>query len=115
MLLSSLFAAENKEQLSFIFEGKESKIQMSYYLDAQVNSDCLEKKSYCLAIKAFSGDSKKLKMDSSGSPALSYCKSVSATPVLLKNKGNEEVGFCLFDDLSLIRAWDLFSKHAGKK
>ena len=115
ILLPISWASESIEELSFFFEGKETKIPMVSFNGAEFNTDCTKSLKSCDAYKAYNGKPKKLKKDNSGSIALSYCKTLNSTPVLLKNKKDEEFAFCLFEDLSFVKAWDIYHKHWEEK
>ena len=115
VLIPTSWALEPNDSLSFFFEGKEASIPMAIYKGSQVSADCIKTSESCQAIKILNGKSVKFAKDKSGSLALDYCKAVEATPVLLKNKKDEQIAFCLFEDVSFINAWDLYHKHWGEK
>ncbi|NUN05089.1 MAG: DUF333 domain-containing protein [Bdellovibrio sp.] len=81
------------------------------------NSSCLKETS-CKALRISRGVAFKIHETNSslaGNPGANYCWDVGAKNRILKDSKNNEYDFCVFDDGSMIDAWNLYAKHYPPK
>ena len=85
---------------------------------AQFSTSCLKSgKPSCEAWKVFSGKAKtetESKIPLAGDPAAKYCWDVGAKNRILKSADNKQYDYCVFNDGSMIDAWDLYYRHFPK-
>lgn len=121
ILLSSLLSISAFAQTSLkLFENEKYKdIKISEFQKAHLGSDCLKSgKPNCQAWTVYSGKAKsttKANTPLAGDPAARYCWDVGAKNRILKSPENKEYDYCVFDDNSMVDAWDLYYKHFPRK
>ncbi|HEX7674569.1 MAG TPA: DUF333 domain-containing protein [Bdellovibrio sp.] len=120
-LLISLFSTSAFAQTSLkLFENEKYKdIKITEFQKVHLGSDCIKSgKPNCQAWATYSGKPKentKANTPLAGDPAAHYCWDVGAKNRILKSSDNKEYDYCIFDDGSMIDAWDLYYKHFPRK
>lgn len=105
----------HSSDLSFRYyvDSKYTNVNIVQIGDLKVNEICKRKKN-CKAVTVATGQP--IKARGSTGPTYfhagaSYCWDVGAKNRILKDAQNNEYDFCVFDDGSMIDAWNLYGKH----
>ena len=117
-LLFFLFSIESLSKeigLQYFVNGKYIGIKIERIENLKINCST---KAKCKALAVAKG--KPFKAEESTGPSYhnagaSYCWDVGAKNRILKDAKNNEYDFCVFDDGSMIDAWNLYSKHYPPK
>lgn len=120
-LVISLLSLQAFAQTSLkFFENEKYKdIKITEYQKIHLNSECFKGgKPQCQAWLTFTGKAKdltKAKTPLAGNPAAHYCWDVGAKNRILKAADGKQYDYCVFEDNSMIDAWDLYYKHFPRK
>lgn len=99
--------------LKYNIDGKSTVVNIVEIKKNKVSANCL-KNSSCLAMKISNGKPAKIQVTKSpfvGNPGANYCWDVGAKNRILVDEKNNQYDFCVFEDGSMIDAWNLYSKH----
>lgn len=107
--------------------GAEKILTLKYYVDkdyvsvptrrigkVRVNDMCYRKVSTCKALKVSKTSPKSARQKKNtlaGNPGANYCWDLGAKNRILKDDQNNQYDFCVFEDGSMVDAWNLYEAH----
>ncbi|MFM6929617.1 MAG: DUF333 domain-containing protein [Bdellovibrio sp.] len=101
--------------LRYYTNGKYEQIKMTEVQKSRFSINCIKNgKPSCDAWTVFSGKSKpesQNKTPLAGDPAAKYCWDVGSKNRILKSADNKQYDYCVFNDGSMVDAWDLYYRH----
>jgi putative hemolysin len=112
MFLQHAIAAETID-LKYLSNGKYLDVKIVKIGKSKVSIDC-QANTACTALKVANGKAFKIQLTSApfvGNPGANYCWDIGAKNRILKDEKNNQYDFCVFEDGSMIDAWNLYSKH----
>lgn len=113
----SSFAANSDLKLKYFTNNSYILVTTKKIGAFQVNDLC-QKNSSCKALQIAKGKPFKIQPTKApflGNPAANYCWDAGAKNRILKDEKNNQYDYCVFDDGSMIDAWNLYSAHHGNK
>ncbi|WP_295900349.1 DUF333 domain-containing protein [uncultured Bdellovibrio sp.] len=113
--LSFLVAHASPEDLNlkYFVNNAYTQVQTKKIDKFRVNDLCVKKQN-CKAMLTAKGKPFKVqqtKAPFTGNPGANYCWDVGAKNRVLKDDKNNQYDFCVFDDGSMVDAWDLYQAH----
>lgn len=117
LFLTSMHSLAVASTFRYFTNGNYTNVEIVNIANLKVNEFC-RSKAKCKAVIVANG--KPFKAERSSGPVYhnagaSYCWDVGAKNRILKDAKNNEYDFCVFDDGSMIDAWNLYSKHYPTK
>ncbi len=116
MFLQYADATENKN-LKYLNNGNYLDVKIVKIGKYKVSISCHTNTS-CAALKVANGKPFKIQKTDApfvGNMGANYCWDVGAKNRILLDSKNNQYDFCVFDDGSMIDAWNLYSKHYPPK
>lgn len=116
LLLSLAFASSDLE-LRYFVNNAYTKVETKKVDNFRVNDVCVKNKK-CKAMEVAKGKPFKIKPTKTpfvGNPGANYCWDAGAKNRVLKDSKNNQYDFCVYEDGSMVDAWDLYSAHYPDK
>lgn len=113
VIFGSAHAAESDLKLKYFVNNAYTSVQTQKVGTFRVNDVC-SKNPKCKALTVGRGKPvqiQKTKAAFVGNSGANYCWDVGAKNRILKDEKNNQYDYCVFEDGSMIDAWDLFSAH----
>lgn len=115
ILLSSqsASAASTDLKLKYFVINTYTQVQTQKVGNFRINDLCVKKQN-CKAMLVAKEKPFKIQQTKApfvGNPAANYCWDVGAKNRVLKDDKNNQYDFCVFEDGSMIDAWDLYQAH----
>ncbi|WP_413612888.1 DUF333 domain-containing protein [Bdellovibrio sp. HCB-110] len=114
IFLSSLaFTAGTDLKLKYFVNNAYTQVQTQKIGNFRINDLCVKKQN-CKAMLVAKGKPFKVQETKApfvGNPGANYCWDVGAKNRVLKDEKNNQYDFCVFEDGSMIDAWDLYRAH----
>ncbi|WP_374076676.1 DUF333 domain-containing protein [Bdellovibrio bacteriovorus] len=115
ILLGSLIAsaAGTDLKLKYFVNNAYTQVQTQKIGNFRINDLCVKKQN-CKAMLVAKGKPFKVQETKApfvGNPGANYCWDVGAKNRVLKDEKNNQYDFCVFEDGSMIDAWDLYRAH----
>ncbi len=118
LLLPQLSSASVEfEKFSYWRSGKQIQVPIAEVDNVKVNDICANKQNKCIALKKLHQKSslKKMRQAIPGNAAGSYCDFLSGTQLFMQRNGDGlKSQFCVFSDLTMVDAKDLYLRHYGE-
>ncbi|MEN0060262.1 MAG: DUF333 domain-containing protein [Bdellovibrio sp.] len=116
LFLIPAFAANTK--MKYYINNAYTTIEIQKQGKVRVDAVCSKKLSKCTALQVANGKrfpASPHKGPLFGNPASSYCWDVGGKSRILKDEKNNQYDYCVFNDGSMVDAWDLYSVHYSNK
>lgn len=113
---ASISFAEVTNKFKYFVNGKYTDVETISISSVRVNLLC--KNTACKALKVANGKPFKIQKTEApfvGNIGANYCWDVGAKNRILLDSKNNQYDFCVFDDGSMIDAWNLYTKHYPPK
>ncbi|WII73879.1 DUF333 domain-containing protein [Bdellovibrio sp. 22V] len=107
------FAANSEMTLRYYVNNAYTQVKTQKVDQVRVNDVCVTKKN-CKALTAVKSKPFKIQPTKApfvGNPGANYCWDAGAKNRVLKDQSNNQYDFCVFDDGSMVDAWDLYKAH----
>lgn len=111
--LSVTSAAGTDLKLKYFVNNAYTQVQTQKIGNFRINDLCAQKQN-CKAMLVAKGKPFKVQETKApfvGNPGANYCWDVGAKNRVLKDEKNNQYDFCVFEDGSMIDAWDLYRAH----